>query len=144
MSSLFLRHFPGPCDRQVAAGPEANLIWQSLACAHHKVGDRLEAGKLHSVTGLLRVVILHIIFRGAAGKEPLDHELKESVLRGQLCPAAESDLSDAVYGVSFLCVPAGEPDADMVLPQPLKEADKSGVNPQNIRADGPIFFIKFK
>jgi len=39
MPSLFLRHFTGPCDRQVAAGPEANLIWQSLACAHHKVGD---------------------------------------------------------------------------------------------------------
>ena len=80
MASLFRGNLIGTRHRQISSGPEPNIVRQRPACTGHEIRDALQAGEFHLVTGLFLVFIFLFLRRRAAGKQPFDHKLKESIL----------------------------------------------------------------
>ena len=131
--SLLRGDLVGAGDRQVAAGPQADIVRQSAAGTFHKIGDALQTGQLHPVSGLIDILIGEVLGGGIGGQQALDHKLQEAVLRGELGLTAESRLADLVDSIAVRTVLSGEAHADPVLAEPLDEAGKPGVNAQHIR-----------
>ena len=118
----------GAGHRQVSAGPEADIVWQGAARAGHEVRDALQAGELH-IVGVLHLVLVLLLIRGrAAGKQPVDHKLKKTVLSRELGPAPEGDFPDPVDRITVFTVLAGQAYVDVVFTQPPEQADEAGID----------------
>ena len=102
--ALFLGNLAGSCHCQVSSGPQADVIRQGFACAGHKIGDALKAGKLHLIPCFLLILVLLCFCRCIALKETLDHKLQKAVLCGKLGAAPKGSLSDAVHSIAVLCI----------------------------------------
>ena len=57
--------------------------------------------------------------RRIAGKQTLDHVLKESILCRKLAVAAQCDFANLINGITFLTVLTGQSHVDVVLAQPF-------------------------
>ena len=141
--ALLLRgNLTGPGHRQIPSGPEPDIIRQSPPRTVHEISNTLDTGKLHAVPCFLRFLVRNLRRRRVAGEKPFDHKLEKSVLRGKLTAPAKSDLPDLVHCVSILTGRSREPYIDVILPQPLQQADKTGVDLKNIHAaHASAFFL---
>ena len=144
MASLFRGNLIGTRHRQISSGPEPNIVRQRPACTGHEIRDALQAGEFHLVTGLFLVFIFLFLRRRAAGKQPFDHKLKESILGRELCASAKSGLPDPVDRVALRPVLPGKTHIDPVLPKPSYKAYKAGVDPQDVGAHRAPFFLELK
>ena len=135
VATLFRRHLIGTGHCQIPSGPETDIIRQGPPCAVHEIRDTLDAGQLHTVPGLPRILVRLLLRGRVAGQKPLDHKLKEAILRGKLASPAKGDLTDLIDRVTAFCICSGEPHIDVVLPQPFQKAYETGIDPQDIHAD---------
>ncbi len=75
VTALFWRNLMRACNGEVAACPQTDVVWQGSSGTVHEIGDGLDTGELHAVSGFLLILILNFFFRCIAGKESFDHKL---------------------------------------------------------------------
>ena len=141
MAAFFLRYFMRTGHSQISSGPETDIVGKRSSRTGHEIRNTLDTGEFHLIAGFFLFLTIRQIFRGAAGKKPGDHKLKESVLRGELRSSSEGRLTDPVHCVPFFPVLAGKTHTDTVLTQPADQTDKARVDLQDIRADLPLLLF---
>jgi len=144
MMALFLGNFTGSCHCQISSGPESDIIRQCFACAGHKIGNTLNAGKLHLITVFLLFLILFCLSRCITLQKSLNHKLQKAILCRKLCAAAKSSFANAVYRISVLPVSTRQTYIDPAVSQPFQKTGKSGINFHHICCMVTVFFLKIK